>query len=239
MATVATKFKLTLGGRVERYCFWLAAKNLFWCLHLVTSSRFVCGGNTAFICLTQIAAWRGSLNCTNSSRGKRPLDESCYCPSGPDIFRTMSCECLRCLNQSLWLLYLALKLCSLLTAVKRKSMRNALVPGRRPRKFPSPKFNWNHCRTGVNGRQGRDITWSNNSLFCTQLSNRILAKIVDVIVAWCNRCNRKTLQMHLLIYHPNKLSVYNMLMQLLSIQYEWKSFNCYSESQSTPGSFLN
>ena len=28
-----------------------------------------------------------------------------------------------------------------LTAVKRKSMRNALVPGRRPRKFPAPKFN--------------------------------------------------------------------------------------------------
>ena len=27
------------------------------------------------------------------------------------------------------------------TAVKRKSMRNALVPGRRPRKFPAPKFN--------------------------------------------------------------------------------------------------
>ena len=27
-----------------------------------------------------------------------------------------------------------------LTAVKRKSMRNALVPGRRPRKFPAPKF---------------------------------------------------------------------------------------------------
>ena len=25
-----------------------------------------------------------------------------------------------------------------LTAVKRKSMRNALVPGRRPRKFPEP-----------------------------------------------------------------------------------------------------
>ena len=33
-------------------------------------------------------------------------------------------------------------LCTLiLTAVKRKSMRNALVPGRRPRKFPAPKFN--------------------------------------------------------------------------------------------------
>ena len=27
------------------------------------------------------------------------------------------------------------------TAVKRKSMRNALVTGRRPRKFPAPKFN--------------------------------------------------------------------------------------------------
>ena len=27
-----------------------------------------------------------------------------------------------------------------LTAVKRRSMRNALVPGRRPRKFPAPKF---------------------------------------------------------------------------------------------------
>ena len=36
-----------------------------------------------------------------------------------------------------------------LTAVKRMGMRNALVPGRRPRKFPAPKFNWNHCRTGV------------------------------------------------------------------------------------------
>ena len=32
------------------------------------------------------------------------------------------------------------------TAVKRRSMRNALVPGRRPRKFPARKFNWNHCR---------------------------------------------------------------------------------------------
>ena len=30
---------------------------------------------------------------------------------------------------------------AVLTAVKRKSMRNALVPGRRPRKFPAPKFN--------------------------------------------------------------------------------------------------
>ena len=29
----------------------------------------------------------------------------------------------------------------LYTAVKRRSMRNALVPGRRPRKFPAPKFN--------------------------------------------------------------------------------------------------
>ena len=29
--------------------------------------------------------------------------------------------------------------------------------------------------------------------------------------------------MHLLIYHPNKLSVYNMLMQLLSVQYERKT----------------
>ena len=27
-----------------------------------------------------------------------------------------------------------------LTTVKRRSMRNALVPGRRPRKFPAPKF---------------------------------------------------------------------------------------------------
>ena len=27
------------------------------------------------------------------------------------------------------------------TTVKRKSMRNALVPGRRPRKFPALKFN--------------------------------------------------------------------------------------------------
>ena len=33
-----------------------------------------------------------------------------------------------------------------LTAVKRMRMRNALVPGRRPRKFPAPKFNWHHCR---------------------------------------------------------------------------------------------
>ena len=55
------------------------------------------------------------------------------------------------------------------------------------------------------GRQGRDITWSNISLFCTR------------------RRNRKTQQLHLLIYHPNKLSVYNMLMQLLSIHYERKT----------------
>ena len=27
------------------------------------------------------------------------------------------------------------------TALKRRSMRNALVPGRRPRKFPARKFN--------------------------------------------------------------------------------------------------
>jgi len=39
------------------------------------------------------------------------------------------------------------------TAVKRKSMRNALVPGRRPRKFPALKFHWNQCRTGVSGKK--------------------------------------------------------------------------------------
>ena len=39
------------------------------------------------------------------------------------------------------------------TAVKRKSMRNALVPGRRPRKFPAPKFNWYHIRIGVTGKK--------------------------------------------------------------------------------------
>ena len=33
-----------------------------------------------------------------------------------------------------------------LTAVKRMSMRNALVPGRRPRKFPAQKFNWKVLR---------------------------------------------------------------------------------------------
>ena len=43
-----------------------------------------------------------------------------------------------------------------LTAVKRKSMRNAFVPGRRPRKFPAPKFNWNHCRTGVTRKKLND-----------------------------------------------------------------------------------
>ena len=32
------------------------------------------------------------------------------------------------------------------------------------------------------GHQGRDITWSNSSLFCTRLSNRILNVIVSVIV---------------------------------------------------------
>ena len=36
-----------------------------------------------------------------------------------------------------------------LTAVKRKSMRNVLVPGRRSLKCPAPKFKWNHCRAGV------------------------------------------------------------------------------------------
>ena len=29
-------------------------------------------------------------------------------------------------------------------------------------------------------------------------------------------CNKKTLQMHWLIYHPNKLSVYNIVMQFLA-----------------------
>ena len=38
------------------------------------------------------------------------------------------------------------------TAVKRKSMRNALVPGRWPRKFPALIFHWNQCRTGVSGK---------------------------------------------------------------------------------------
>ena len=46
-----------------------------------------------------------------------------------------------------------------LTAVKRKSMRNTLVPGRRPRKFPAPKFNWNHCRTGVTRKKIERQWW--------------------------------------------------------------------------------
>ena len=33
-----------------------------------------------------------------------------------------------------------------LTAVKRRSMCNALIPGHQPWKFPAQKFNWNHCR---------------------------------------------------------------------------------------------
>ena len=60
---------------------------------------------------------------------------------------------------------------------------------------------WSSLRTSR-----KDITWSNSSLFCNR--------------RWHKLCNRTTLQMHLLIYHPNKLSVYNMLMQLLSTQYE-------------------
>ena len=46
-----------------------------------------------------------------------------------------------------------------LTAVKRMGMRNALVPGRRPRKFPAPKFNWNHCRTGVTRKKKIERQW--------------------------------------------------------------------------------
>ena len=49
----------------------------------------------------------------------------------------------RVMNASARLVYRARapKYCHILTAVKRKSMRNTLGPGRRPRKFLAPKFN--------------------------------------------------------------------------------------------------
>ena len=67
------------------------------------------------------------------------------------------------------------------------------------------------------GRQGRDITWFNSSLFCTRQCSRR-----------CNQdVNRKSFTMHLLICHPLhvKCLQYDNATSNSKKQYERKSFN--------------
>ena len=65
------------------------------------------------------------------------------------------------------------------------------------------------------GRQGRDITWSNSTLFCTRLRNRCnhIVNVIDVNVVDVIEKLYKCTCLHITL---NRLNVYNMLMQGLT-----------------------